>query len=76
MIHFTNMPGGDVASEVSFTVAKVLVGIGRGFYHTASQVSVQAIVTKQEVAVATAVFLACMTVGGAIGQRYVQAQSH
>ncbi|OJD14060.1 hypothetical protein AJ78_05566 [Emergomyces pasteurianus Ep9510] len=69
MIRFTNMPGGHVANTSSLVAAKVLVGVGRGLYHTASQVSVQAVVSKQQVAVATAVFLAWMTVGSAIGQR-------
>lgn len=69
MIHFTDMPGGHVASTASLIASKVLVGVGRGLYHTASQVTVQAVVSKQQVAVATAVFLAWMTVGSAIGQR-------
>ena len=69
MIRFTDEPGGDVANKASFVVSKVIVGVGRGFYHTASLVSVQALVSEQELSVATAVFLALMSVGGAIGTR-------
>ena len=69
MIHFTSEPGGEVANKASFVVSKVLIGIGRGLYHTASLVSVQAVVSKQELSVATSLFLALMTVGAAIGER-------
>lgn len=71
MIRFTDVPGGGVANKASFVVSKVLLGVGRGLYHTASLVSVQALVSEQELSVATAVFLALMSVGGAVGTRYV-----
>lgn len=71
MIYFTDMSGGHVANTSSLVASKVIVGVGRGLYHTASQVSVQAVVSKQQLGVATAVFLAWMTVGSAIGQRQV-----
>lgn len=71
LLYLVDMGGGRVGSEVSFITAKSLIGIGRGFYQTAAQVSVQAVVTRQEVSVVTAVFFASMSVGGAIGTRYV-----
>ncbi|KKK25630.1 siderophore iron transporter mirA [Aspergillus rambellii] len=55
------------AFSASFIAAKSLIGVGRGFYQTAAQVSVQAVVSRQEVSVVTAVFFASMSVGGAIG---------
>lgn len=71
MVRFTDIPGADgVANRASFVTAKVLVGVGRGLYHTASLVSVQALVSDQELSVATASFLALMSFGGAVGTRY------
>ncbi|VVT46710.1 uncharacterized protein SAPINGB_P001348 [Magnusiomyces paraingens] len=67
MIYLTNINGTHVGSEVAFVTAKVLYGIGRGFYQTSLQVSVQSVVTKQDVAVVTALFFAAMSLGGAIG---------
>ena len=67
MIYLVNMPNGRTANQASYIAAKVIFGIGRGFYQTSSQVLVQAVVKKQEVAVATALFLATMSIGGAIG---------
>lgn len=67
MIYLVNMNNGNVANEASFIAAKAVFGFGRGFFQTASQVLVQAVVEKQEVAVATAIFLASMVIGGAIG---------
>lgn len=67
MIYLVNMKDNKVANQASLVVAKVIFGIGRGFYQTASQVLVQAVVRKQEVAVATALFLATMSIGAAIG---------
>lgn len=70
-IYFVNMNGTHPASEVQFIVAKTLVGVGRGLYQTAAQVAVQAVVARDEVAIATGVFFASMNLGGAIGTRYV-----
>lgn len=61
--------GSQAANEASYVVAKVLMGVGRGIYHTAALVVLQAVVPQQQLAVATAVFLAMMTFGSAIGQR-------
>ncbi|KAL4907829.1 siderophore iron transporter mirA [Aspergillus multicolor] len=67
LLYLVDMGDGRVGSEAAFVTAKSLIGIGRGFYQTASQVSVQAKVSRGEVSVVTAVFFAAMSVGGAIG---------
>lgn len=67
MIHLVNPKNGFQTNQASFIAAKVIFGVGRGFYQTASQVLVQAVVKKQEVAVATALFLATMNIGAAVG---------
>jgi hypothetical protein len=72
MIRFVDMPGNRTANDASFVTAKVLVGVGRGLYHTASLVSVQALVNAQNLSVTTAIFLALMSVGSAIGERYLR----
>ncbi|KAJ5787563.1 Major facilitator superfamily domain general substrate transporter [Penicillium paradoxum] len=67
LLYLVDMGDGRSGNEASFVAAKSLIGIGRGFYQTAAQVSVQATVSRQEVSVVTAVFFASMSVGGAIG---------
>ncbi|KAF1815343.1 siderophore iron transporter mirA [Eremomyces bilateralis CBS 781.70] len=67
LLYLIDMGDGKIGNEAAFVTAKSLIGIGRGFYQTASQVSVQSKVSRQEVAVVTAVFFASMSVGGAIG---------
>lgn len=69
-IYFTNMQGTHAASEVCFVTAKTLVGLGRGFYQTAAQVSIQSLVPREDVAVVTGVYFAAMNLGAAIGTRY------
>ncbi|KAL3459787.1 siderophore iron transporter mirA [Aspergillus heterothallicus] len=54
-------------TEVTFIVSKVISGIGRALWQTAGQVSVQAVVPRQDVAVVTGLFQAANSVGGAIG---------
>lgn len=49
----------------------MLIGVGRGRYHTAALVVAQAEASEGELSVTTALFLALMTVGWAIGQSYV-----
>ncbi|KAJ9150270.1 Major facilitator [Pleurostoma richardsiae] len=66
-IYFTNEHGTGPANEPSFVTGKVLVGIGRAFYQTAAQVSIQALVPKEDVAVVTGVYFAAMNFGSAIG---------
>ncbi|KAI8680677.1 MFS domain-containing protein [Fusarium sp. Ph1] len=65
-IYFVNQNGGS-ANEASFITAKTLVGVGRAFYQTAAQVSIQALVAKRDVPVVTGVYYASMNLGGAIG---------
>ncbi|CAG8890439.1 unnamed protein product [Penicillium egyptiacum] len=67
LLYLVNMGDGRSGNEASFVAAKSLIGTGRGFYQTAAQVSVQAVVSRQDVSVVTAVFFASMSVGGAIG---------
>ncbi|KAL2688961.1 hypothetical protein Neosp_003011 [[Neocosmospora] mangrovei] len=67
MIYLVNMPNGGRANEASFIASKVLSGVGRAFFQTAGQVSVQAVVSRQEVAVVTGLFQAATSVGGALG---------
>ncbi|KAL2204573.1 siderophore iron transporter mirA [Sarocladium strictum] len=66
-IYLVNIDQTHAANQASFITAKALVGIGRGFYQTAAQVAVQAVVSRDDVAVATGVFFASMNFGGAIG---------
>ncbi|KAL4786829.1 major facilitator superfamily domain-containing protein [Aspergillus varians] len=67
LLYLVDMGDGKVGNEAAFVTAKSMIGIGRGFYQTASQVAVQASVSRGEVSVVTAVFFAAMSVGGAIG---------
>ncbi|KAJ5342138.1 hypothetical protein N7541_011262 [Penicillium brevicompactum] len=67
LLYLVDMGNGRSGNEASFVAAKSLIGVGRGFYQTAAQVSVQAMVSRQDVSVVTAVFFASMSVGGAIG---------
>ncbi|OQE42036.1 hypothetical protein PENCOP_c004G07848 [Penicillium coprophilum] len=67
LLYLVDMGDGRSGNEASFVAAKSLIGIGRGFYQTAAQVSVQAVVARQDVSVVTAVFFASMSVGGAVG---------
>ncbi|KAE8149859.1 major facilitator superfamily domain-containing protein [Aspergillus avenaceus] len=67
LLYLVDMGNGQTGSEAAFVTAKSLIGIGRGFYQTAAQVSVQAVVSRQDVSVVTAVFFASMSIGGAIG---------
>ncbi|KAB8222326.1 major facilitator superfamily domain-containing protein [Aspergillus novoparasiticus] len=67
LLYLVDMGDSQTGNEAAFVTAKSLIGIGRGFYQTAAQVSVQAVVSRQEVSVVTAVFFASMSIGGAIG---------
>jgi hypothetical protein len=75
LLYLVDMGEGRVGNEAAFVTAKSLIGIGRGFYQTASQVSVQAKVSRGEVSVVTAVFFAAMSIGGAIGTRCVNSMA-
>ncbi|OJJ04490.1 hypothetical protein ASPVEDRAFT_152837 [Aspergillus versicolor CBS 583.65] len=67
LLYLVDMGNGRVGNEAAFVTVKSLIGIGRGFYQTAAQVSVQAKVSRGDVSVVTAVFFAAMSVGAAIG---------
>lgn len=69
MIYLVDMGDGRYGSEAAFIASKVISGIGRALWQTAAQVSVQAVVSRQEVAVATGIFQAANSVGAAIGTR-------
>lgn len=57
LLYLVDMGDGRIGNEAAFMTAKSLVGIGRGFYQTAAQVSMQAMISLQEVLVVTAVFI-------------------
>ncbi|KIX00418.1 uncharacterized protein Z518_10557 [Rhinocladiella mackenziei CBS 650.93] len=59
--------GGGQGNEAAFVAARVAIGIGRALLQTGSQVAVQAVVSRQQVAVATGIFQASTTIGGAFG---------
>lgn len=67
MIYMTNVNGTHVANQASLIAAKVIYGVGRGFYQTSLQVAVQRVVTPEEQAITTSIFFASMSLGGAIG---------
>lgn len=48
-------------------ISQVIAGFGGGFTTLASQLGVQAVVSHQDVGIATAVFLTVTQIGGAIG---------
>ena len=56
-------------SEVAYIASKVLSVNGRACFQTAGQVSVQAAVSRYELASVTALFQAGNSVGGALGTR-------
>jgi hypothetical protein len=55
------------ASTGSIVGTQIAVGIGGGFLNVPAQIGVQASTDHQHVAVATAVFLTCVELGGAVG---------
>ncbi|TQV90613.1 hypothetical protein V2A60_008291 [Cordyceps javanica] len=67
MIYLVNPGENKRSSEAAFVACKVISGIGRALFQTAAQVSVQAAVSPQEVAVVTGLFQAGNSVGAAIG---------
>lgn len=69
LIYLVNPGNGHRMTEAAFVASKVISGIGRALFQTAAQVSVQAAVSQQEVAVATSIFQAGNSVGAAIGTR-------
>lgn len=68
-IYFTNIDGQRVANEASLTTGFALLGTGRGFAQVPLQVALQAAVPDHEIGVATALFLASLSLGPSIGNR-------
>lgn len=66
-IYLTNVNGEGIASEVAFITNKAILGVGRGFTQVPLQVSLQAVLQQEHVAVATAVFLSSLGLGHNIG---------
>jgi hypothetical protein len=69
-MYLVDMKSERSASEAEYITAKSLVGIGREFYQTAAQVGVQAAAERDEVAVATGVAFASISLEGAMSTRY------
>ncbi|BFZ60556.1 hypothetical protein YB2330_001593 [Saitoella coloradoensis] len=63
MIHFR----GPHSSDALIVMTQVISGLGAGFINITAQLAVQASVTHQQVAAATAVYLTFVSIGGAIG---------
>lgn len=66
-IYLTNISGTHIANEASFITSKTLLGVGRGFAQVPLQVSLQAVLANEQVAVATAVYLSSLGFGSSIG---------
>lgn len=66
-IHLTNVAGTHIASEAAFITSKSLLGVGRGLAQVSLQVSLQAVLENQQVAVATAVYLSSLGFGSNLG---------
>lgn len=66
-IYLTNISGTHIASEAAFITAKSLLGVGRGFTQVPLQVSLQAVLEHEQVAIATAVYLSSLGFGSNLG---------
>lgn len=66
-IYLTNIGGTTIASEAAFITSKTLLGVGRGFAQVSLQVSLQAALQHEYVAVATAVYLSSLGFGSSVG---------
>lgn len=66
-IYLTNIGGSGIASEAAFITSKALLGVGRGLVQVPLQVSLQASLRQEYVAVATAVYLSSLGFGSNIG---------
>ncbi|KAL4724385.1 hypothetical protein ACLX1H_008999 [Fusarium chlamydosporum] len=66
-IHLTNISGRHIASEAAFITSKSLLGVGRGFTQVPLQVSLQAVLEHEQVAIATAVYLSSLGFGSNLG---------
>lgn len=68
-IYFTNIDGTYVASEAALTAGQVLLGLARGFSQVPLQVCLQAVVSNEDLGMATALFLSASGLGANIGNR-------
>ncbi|KAF4456075.1 Siderophore iron transporter mirA [Fusarium albosuccineum] len=66
-IYLTNISGTHIANEPAFITSKSLLGVGRGLAQVALQVSLQAVLSNEQIAVATAVYLSCLGFGSNLG---------
>ncbi|KAJ4250954.1 hypothetical protein NW762_011604 [Fusarium torreyae] len=66
-IYLTNISGTHIASEPAFIASKSLLGVGRGFAQVSLQVSLQAVLENEQVAIATAVYLSSLGLGSNLG---------
>ncbi|KIL92195.1 hypothetical protein FAVG1_04603 [Fusarium avenaceum] len=66
-IYLTNVSGTHIASEPAFITSKSLLGVGRGFAQVSLQVSLQAVMEYEQVAIATAVYLSSVGLGSNLG---------
>ncbi|KPM37951.1 Siderophore iron transporter mirA [Neonectria ditissima] len=66
-IYLTNVSGTHIANEPAFITSKSLLGVGRGLAQVSLQVSLQAVLDNDQVAVATAVYLSSLGFGSNLG---------
>ncbi|KAM0326973.1 hypothetical protein ACHAQA_006094 [Verticillium albo-atrum] len=66
-IYLTNISGSYLGNEPAFITVKSLLGVGRGLAQVSLQVSLQAAVSNEEIAVATAVYLSSLGFGSNLG---------
>ncbi|CAO2653151.1 Nn.00g025620.m01.CDS01 [Neocucurbitaria sp. VM-36] len=66
-IYLTNISGTHIANEAAFITSKSILGVGRGFAQVSLQVSLQAVLESDQIAVATAVYLSSLGFGSNLG---------
>ncbi|KAJ4366282.1 hypothetical protein N0V83_007918 [Neocucurbitaria cava] len=66
-IYLTNISGTHIANEAAFITSKSILGVGRGFAQVSLQVSLQAVLESDQIAVATAVYLSSIGFGSNLG---------
>ncbi|KAJ4315091.1 hypothetical protein N0V84_008539 [Fusarium piperis] len=66
-IYLTNISGTHIANEATFILSKTLLGVGRGLAQVSLQVSLQAVLANEQIAVATAVYLSSLGFGSNLG---------
>lgn len=66
-IYLINTSTSGSSPQAALVTSRVLYGVGKGLFSTASQVSCQALVGPKRVAVVTGMFFAMQSLGGIIG---------